>query len=93
MLGLVMDVRTWVERQRQAHTARDRETAAQCAALGPAARAELQRSLSLSLMKVVLALPEVQRERTLKTRAPLPESSVRALARLRALHARADSRG
>jgi hypothetical protein len=82
-----MDVRSWVERQRQTHDARDRETAARVAAMSYAERAALQRSLCLSLMKVVQGLPEEARRKALAP-VPLPPGSVRALARLRALHAR-----
>ena len=92
MLFSVMDVRTWIERQRESHDRRDRETAGRMGALSPAERADLQRSLSQSMMKVILAMPADQRDAVLKTRTPLPESSVRALARLRANHGRSATR-
>jgi hypothetical protein len=73
---------------RESHARVDREEAERLAAMTPSQRAELLQSLARASMKVVLSLPEEERRVALEFQAPLPESSKRALARLRAEHAR-----
>ena len=80
-----MDVRTWVERQRSSHDRRDREEAKALAAMTPDERSQLLRALSVSALKAMLAASGA--DEALAFREPLPESSVRAWARLRAHHA------
>jgi hypothetical protein len=79
----MMDVRTWVEKQRASHAREDEAEARRLAALSPEARAELLASLCASAFRVLKALPEAEQRSALAWRDPLPADSVAALARLR----------
>ena len=73
---LMMDVRTWVERQRASHAREDEKEA-------PEERAELLASLCASAFRVLKDLPPDEQRRALLWRDPLPASSLAALSRLR----------
>lgn len=79
----MMDVRTWVERQRASHAREDEKEAQRSAALSPEERAELLASLCASAFRVLKALPPEQQQEALLWRDPLPPDSVAALSRLR----------
>jgi hypothetical protein len=79
----MMDVRTWVEKQRASHARQDQEEARRLAALSAEQRGELLASLCASAFRVLNALPPDEQRRALEWRDPLPAESVVALARLR----------
>jgi len=79
----MMDVRTWVDRQRASHARENENEARRFAELSPEARAELLVTLCASAFKVLDALPLEERERALEWRDPVPAHSVAAMARLR----------
>lgn len=79
----MMDVRTWVEKQRASHAREDEKEARRLAALSPEERAELLASLCASAFRVLKALPPEEQSRALLWRDPLPADSVAALSRLR----------
>lgn len=81
--SVMMDVRTWVERQRASHAREDEKEAQRLAALSPEARAELLASLCAGAFRVLQALPSGERQKVLLWRDPLPADSVAALSRLR----------
>ncbi|MHB8878151.1 MAG: hypothetical protein ACYC8T_31020 [Myxococcaceae bacterium] len=82
-----MDVHTWIERQRKSHRRLDLEEAERFRKLGPEERSRLVATLCRSGMEILLSLPDERRTKALEFREPLPESSVRLLARLRELYA------
>jgi len=82
----MMDLRTWVERQRASHAREDEKEARRLAALSPEERAELLASMCASAFRVLKALPPEERRRALAWRDPLPADSVAALARLRSAY-------
>lgn len=79
----MMDVRTWVEKQRASHAREDEKEARRLAALTPEERGELLESLCASAFKVLSGLPPEEQRRALDWRDPLPADTVAALARLR----------
>jgi hypothetical protein len=80
---MAMDVRTWVERQQESHARADREEAERFRRMSTAERARVLQGLCRSAMQALASAPEATRQRALAFRAPLPDSSVKALARLR----------
>ena len=84
----MMDVRTWVERQRASHAREDEKEAQRLAALSPEERAALLASLCASGFRVLDALPPDERRKALSWRDPLPADSVAALSRLRQAYRR-----
>ena len=79
----MMDVRTWVERQRASHAREDAKEARRFAAMSPEERAELLVTLCTASFRVLDAMPPEERKRALEWRDPLPAHSVAAFARLR----------
>lgn len=79
----MMDVRTWVERQRASHAREDEQEARRLAALSPDERAELLAALCAGAFRVLKALPPDEQQKALLWRDPLPASSLAALSRLR----------
>lgn len=79
----MMEVRTWVERQRASHEREALREAQRMAALSPEERATLLSSLCASAFKVLEGLSAEEKRRVLEWRDPLPATTVAALARLR----------
>ncbi len=91
-LGL-MDVRTWVEKQRASHARQDQEEARRLVALPAEQRGELLASLCASAFRVLNALPPEAQRRALEWRDPLSAESLASWARLRkAYRGRPDGR-
>ncbi|MEW5739621.1 MAG: hypothetical protein AB1938_11880 [Myxococcota bacterium] len=84
---MAMDVREWAERMRASHERKDREEAEAWWAMGPEGRMREFAALCRSAMLVLTALTPERRAAALEYRDPLPDSSQRHLARLRAEHA------
>jgi len=78
-----MPIHEWLERMRTAHERADREEAARVRAMSQAERVEALRAACITAQKVLAAMTPEARAKALAQRDPLPESSVRALRRLR----------
>lgn len=83
-------IHQWIERMRAAHERADREEFARWRAMTQEDRIAALQASSLTAQRVLEAMTPEARERALAFRDPLPESSVKALRRLRekAKHAR-----
>ncbi|MBL8923702.1 MAG: hypothetical protein JNJ54_32910 [Myxococcaceae bacterium] len=78
----------WIERMRAAHDRADREEAARVRGMTQAERVEALRAACVTAQHVLAAMTPEARARALAHRDPLPESSVKALRRLREQAAR-----
>lgn len=83
-------IREWIERMRAAHERADQEEFARVRAMTQEERVAALEAASSTAQRVLEAMTPAARARALAQRDPLPESSVRALRRLRekARHAR-----
>lgn len=77
-------VREWVARMRAVHERVDREELLRARALTQRERVAALQSASVLALQTLKAMHPEVRARALAQRDPLPESSVRAIARLRA---------
>ena len=83
-------IHEWIERMRAAHDRADREEFARARAMTQEERIAALQAASLTAQRVLEVMTPEARQRALAYRDPLPESSVKALRRLRekAKHAR-----
>jgi hypothetical protein len=76
-------IHEWIERMRAAHERADLEEFARVRAMSQAERVAALEAASLTAQRVLEAMTPEARARALAHRDPLPDSSVRALRRLR----------
>lgn len=76
-------IHEWIERMRAAHERADREEFARVRAMTQEQRVAALQAACLTAQRVLEAMTPEARARALAHRDPLPESSVRALQRLR----------
>jgi hypothetical protein len=83
-------IREWIEQMRAAHERADREEFARVKAMSQEQRIAALQAASLTAQRLLEVMSPEARVRALTFRDPLPESSLRALQRLRekAKHAR-----
>lgn len=78
-----MDVREWIERMRAAHERADAAEFARVRAMTLEERVAALKAASRTGARLLAAVPPEARARARAQREPLPESTLRALARLR----------
>jgi len=76
-------IHEWIDRMRAAHERADREELARVRAMSQAERVAALKAACITARRVLDAMTAEARARALAQRDPLPESSVRALKRLR----------
>ena len=76
-------IHIWIERMRAAHERADREEFARVRAMSQEERVAALEAASRTAQTVLSAMTPQARQRALEHRDPLPESSMRALERLR----------
>lgn len=76
-------IQAWIQRTLAAHERADREEFARIRAMSQAERVAALQAACLTARRVLEAMSPEARARALAHRDPLPESSVRALKRLR----------
>lgn len=76
-------IHQWIERMRAAHDRADREEFARVRGMSLQERIAALQAASLTAQRVLEAMAPEARQRALAHRDPVPESSIRALQRLR----------
>lgn len=76
-------IHQWIDRMRSAHERADRDEVARVRAMSQAERVEALHAACITAQKVLAAMTPEARAAALAHRDPLPESSVKALRRLR----------
>ena len=76
-------IHQWIERMRAAHERADQEEFARARAMTQEQRVAAAQAASLTALRILEAMTPESRARALAHRDPLPESSIRALKRLR----------
>lgn len=76
-------IHQWIDRLRAAHERADREEFARVRAMSQQERIAALQAASLTAQRVLEAMEPEARKRALAHRDPLPDSSIRALRRLR----------
>lgn len=76
-------IQQWIERMRAAHERADREETARVRAMTLDERVTALQAVSITAQRLLEAMPPETRARAQAHRDPLPESSIRALRRLR----------
>jgi len=76
-------IHQWIDRMRAAHDRADREEFARVRAMSLQERIAALQAAALTAQRVLEAMAPEARQRALAHRDPLPDSSIRALKRLR----------